>query len=144
MHVCWFYKIWHWRWVGISVITGSLFYFQKLILHHARAVTAACRGSTVADLDLRTTRQPEPCILWSRITHILPYHTLISIVWALVCATVPLVWSSAKASAILNESVTAVTASRFSPVNYAIAACANFVTLWWPGNSLLRNKLSLD
>ena len=101
---------------GISVVTESLFGFTKLILHHPRAVTAASRGSTIAHLALRITHQPEPYILWSRFTHTLPCLTLISTVWALVCATAPPVRSPAKASAILNESVTAVTASRFSPV----------------------------
>ena len=101
---------------GICVVTESLFGFTKLILHHPRAVTAASRGSTIADLALRITHQPEPYILWSRFTHTLPCLTLISTVWALVCATAPPVRSPAKASAILNESVTAVTASRFSPV----------------------------
>ena len=90
--------------------------FTKLILHHLRAVTAASRASTIADLALGTTRQPEPYILWSRYTHTLPSLTLISTVWALVCATAPSVRSPAKASAISNESVTAVTAWRFSPV----------------------------
>ena len=90
--------------------------FTKLILHHPGAVTAASHGSTIADLALRTTRQPEPCILWSLFTHTLPCLTLITTVWTLVCATAPPVRSLAKASAILNESVTAVTTSRFSPV----------------------------
>ena len=63
------------------------------------------------------TRQPEPCIPWHRPTHSLPYHTLISTVSALVCTTGPPVRSPAKASAIFDESVTAVTASWFSPVN---------------------------
>ena len=80
------------------------------------AVTAASRGSTIADLALTTTCQPELCIPWRRFTHILPCHTLIPIVLALVCATAPPVHSPAKPSAILDESVTAVTASRFSPV----------------------------
>ena len=102
---------------GISVVTESLFSFTKLILHHPRAVTAASRGSTIADLALRITHQPEPYILWSRFTHALPCLTLISTVRMLVCATAPPVRSPAKASAILNESVTAVTASRFSPVS---------------------------
>ena len=101
---------------GISVVTESVFGFTKLILHHPRAVTAASRGSTIADLALRITHQPEPYIRWSRFTHAQPCLTLISTVWALVCATAPPVQSPAKASAILNESVTAVTASRFSPV----------------------------
>ena len=101
---------------GISVVTESLFGFTKLILHHPRAVTAASRGSTIADLALRITHQPKPYILWSRFTYTLPCLTLISTVRALVCATATPVRSSAKASAILNESVTAVTASRFSPV----------------------------
>ena len=101
---------------GIYVVIESLFGFTKLILHHPRAVTAASRGSTIADLALRITHQPEPYILWSRFTHTLPCLTLISTVWALVCATASPVRSPAKASAILNESVTAVTASRFSPV----------------------------
>ena len=57
---------------GISVVTESLFGFTKLILHHPRAVTAASRGSTIADLALRITHQPEPYILWSRFTHTLP------------------------------------------------------------------------
>ena len=100
------------------VVTESVFGFTKLILHHPRAVTAASRGSTIADLALRITHQPEPYILWSRFTHAQPCLTLISTVWALVCATAPPVRSPAKASAILNESVTAVTASRFSPVIY--------------------------
>ena len=52
----------------------------------------------------------------SRFTHTLPCLTLISTVRALVCATASPVRSPAKASAILNESITAVTASRFSPV----------------------------
>ena len=80
------------------------------------AVTAASPGSTIADLALTTTRQHEPCIPWSRLTHILPCHTLIPIVWALVCATEPPVRSPTNTSANLNESVTVVTASRFSPV----------------------------
>ena len=101
---------------GISVVTESLFGFTKLILHHPRVVTAASRGSTIANLALRITHQPEPYILRSRFTHALPCLTLISTVRALVCATAPPVRSPAKASAILNESVTAVTASRFSPV----------------------------
>ena len=101
---------------GISVVTESLFGFTKLILHHPRAVTAASRGSTIADLALRITHQPEPYILWSRFTHTLPCLTQISTVRALVCATASPVRSPAKASTILNESVTAVTASRFSPV----------------------------
>ena len=54
--------------------------------------------------------------LKSTLTHILPCHTLTHIVWALVCATAPPIRSPAKTSAILNEYVTAVTASRFSPV----------------------------
>ena len=103
---------------GISVVTESLFGFTKLILHHPRAVTAASRGSTIADLALRITHQPEPYILLSRFTHTLPCLTLISTIRALVCATAPPVRSPAKASAILNESVTAVTASRFTPVWY--------------------------
>ena len=90
-------------------------WFSKLILHHPRAVTAASHGSTIADLTLTTTLQYEPCIPWSRLSHILPCHTLIPIVWALVFAEALPVRSPAKASAILNESVTAVTASRFSP-----------------------------
>ena len=102
---------------GISVVTESLFGFTKLILHHPRAVTAASRGSTIADFALRITHQPEPYILWSRFSHALPCLTLISTVRALVCATAPPVRSPAKTSAILNESVTAVTASRFSPVH---------------------------
>ena len=101
---------------GISVVTESLFGFTKLILHHPRAVTAASRGSTIADLALRITHQPKPYILWSRFTCTLPCLTLISTVRALVCATATPVRSSAKTSAILNESVTAVTASRFFPV----------------------------
>ena len=60
---------------GISVVTESLFGFTKLILHHLRAVTAASRASTIADLALGTTRQPEPYILWSRYTQILPCLT---------------------------------------------------------------------
>ena len=48
---------------GINVVTESLFGFTKLILHHLRAVTAASRASTIADLALGTTRQPEPYIL---------------------------------------------------------------------------------
>ena len=101
---------------GISVVTESLFGFTKLILHHPRTVTAASRGSTIADLALRTTHQPESHILWSPLTYTLPCLTLISTVRALVCATAPPVRSPAKASAMLNESVTAVTASRFSPM----------------------------
>ena len=100
---------------GIAVVTESLFGFTKLILHHPRAVTAASRASTIADLALGTTRQPEPYMIWSRYTHTLPYLTLISTVWALVCATAPPVRSPAKASAILNETVTAAPASRFPP-----------------------------
>ena len=69
---------------GISVVTESVFGFTKLILHHPRAVTAASRGSTIADLALRITHQPEPYILWSRFTHVQPCLTLISTVWALV------------------------------------------------------------
>ena len=111
-----FYKVWYWRWVGLFVVTGSLFGFTKLILHHPCAVTAASLGSTIADFALTTTCQLEPCIPWSRLTHILPCHTPMPFVWALVCATAPPVPSPAKTSAILNESVTAVTASRFSPV----------------------------
>ena len=80
------------------------------------AVTAASRGSTIADLGLRSTRQAEPYIPWSRFTHTLSCYTLISTVRALVCATTPPVRSPAKASAILTESVTTVTVSRFSPV----------------------------
>ena len=106
---------------GISVVTESLFGFTKLILHHPRAVTAASRGSTIANLALRITHQPEPYILWSRFTHTLPCLTLISTVRALVCATASPVRSPAKASAILNKSVTAVTASRFSPVLVTLA-----------------------
>ena len=113
---------------GISVVTESLFGFTKLILHHPRAVTAASRGSTIADLALRITHQPEPYILWSWFTHALPCLTLISTVRMLVCATAPPVRSPAKASAILNESVTAVTASRFSPV---IKLCKRHVTRHW-------------
>ena len=70
--------------------------FTKLILHHIRAVTAASRASTIADLTLGTTRQPEPYILWSRYTHTLPSLTLISTGWALICATAPTVRSPAK------------------------------------------------
>ena len=102
---------------GISVLTESLFGFTKLTLHHPPTVTAASRSSTIADLALGTTRQPEPYIRWSRYTHTLPCLTLISTVWALVCATAPPVQSPAKVSTILNESVTAVIASRFSPVH---------------------------
>ena len=80
------------------------------------AVTAAFRGSTIADLALTTTSQPHAWIPSIRFSHTLPFHKLIPIVWALVCATAPPVRLPAKASAILNESVTAVTASRFSPV----------------------------
>ena len=74
---------------GISVVTESLFGFTKLILHHPRAVTAASRGSTIADLALRITHQPEPYILWSQFTYTLPCLTLISTVWVLICATAP-------------------------------------------------------
>ena len=111
-----FNKVWYWGWVGLFVVTGSLFGFTKLILHHPCAVTATSRRSTIADLALTTTHQFDPCIPWSRLTHILPCHTLTHIVWVLVCATAPPVRSPAKTSAILNESVTAVTALRFSPV----------------------------
>ena len=129
--MCWFCKVWGWRWIGIPVVAGSLFCFTKLILHHPRAVIAASRGSTIADLALTTTRQPEPCIPWSRLTHILPCHTLIPIVWALVRAKAPPVRSPAKASAILDESVTAVTASRFSPwIAYHFVIC---VSAWQQG-----------
>ena len=117
---------------GIYVVTESLFGFTKLILHHPRAVTAASRGSTIADLALRITHQPEPYSLWSRFTHTLPCLTLISTVWALVCATASPVRSPAKASAILNESVTAVTASRFSPV-----------VKWWQ-NFVFGNDIHFD
>ena len=106
---------------GISVVTESLFGFTNLILHHPRAVTAASRGSTIADLALRITHQPEPYILWTEVDSLTLYPvSLISTVRALVCATATPVQSSAKASAILNESVTAVTASRFSPVSMAV------------------------
>ena len=53
------------------------------------------------------------------VPYCVPCLTLISTVWVLVCATAPPVRSPAKASAILNESVTAVTASRFSPVFFS-------------------------
>ena len=103
---------------GISVVTESFFGFNKLILHYPCAVTAASRALTIADLALRTTRQPELYILWSQYNHTLPCPTLIFTVWVPVCATAPPVRSPAKASAILNVSVTAVTASRFSPVHF--------------------------
>ena len=109
------HEVWYWRWVGLFVATGPLFGFTKLILHRPRAVTAASRGSTIADFALTTTCQLEPYIPWSRLTHILPCHTLIPIVWALVCAITPPIRSQTKRCAILNESLTAVTASRFSP-----------------------------
>ena len=66
--------------------------------------------------NITTTSQPHAWIRSSRFSYTLPFHKLIPIVWALVCATAPPVRLPAKASAILNESVTAVTASRFSPV----------------------------
>ena len=92
--------------------------FNKLILHFPCAVTAASRALTIADLALGTTRQPELYILWSQYNHTLPCPTLIFTVWVPVCATAPPVRLPAKASAILNVSVTAVTASRFSPVHF--------------------------
>ena len=97
-------------------------FLKKLILHHPRAVTAASRGSTIAEFALTTTHQREPCNPWSRLGHILPCHILIPIVCAPVCATAPPVRSPTKTSAILNESVTAVTASRFSPVGWCVKA----------------------
>ena len=93
-----------------------IFNFTKLTLHHPRAATAASRGSTVADLALRTTRHLEPYILWSRFTHTLPGHTLISTVWTLVCGTTPPDRSPVKSLTVLNEFVTAVSASRFSTI----------------------------
>ena len=97
-------------------VTAPSSYCYCTIVVNKGAVTVASRVSTIADLGLRSTRQAEPYIPWSRFTHTLSCYTLISTVRALVCATAPPVRSPAKASAILNESVTAVTASRFSPV----------------------------
>ena len=100
-----------------SDVTAPSRYCYCTIAVNKGAVTAASRGSTIADLDLTTTRQPDPWISWSRLNHTLPCHTLIAVVWALLCATAPPVRLTVKVSAILNESVTAVNASRFSPVS---------------------------
>ena len=136
-----------------AVVTGSSFCFTKLILHHPRAVTAASRRSTIADLALTTANQLEPCIPWSRPTHILPCHILTHIVWVLVCATAPSVRSPAKASAILNESVTAVTASRFSPMSTLVTEAEHKSEFVFPTDlpsrvsyvvSIVRNLEKID
>ena len=103
----------------LNVTAPSPYYYCTIAVNKG-AVTAAFRGSTITDLGLRSTRQAEPYIPWSRFTHTLSCYTQISTVRALVCATAPPVRSPAKASTILNESVTAITASRFSPVNIII------------------------
>ena len=108
-----------------SDVTAPSRYCYCIIAVNKGAVTATSRGSTIADLALTTTRQPDPWIPWSRLTHTLPCHTLILIVWVLVCATAPPVRSPAKVTAILKESVTAVTASRFSPVNMSSSIAAS-------------------
>ena len=97
----------------INVIAPSSYCYCTIAVNKC-AVTAASRRSTIADLALTTTCPPEPCISWSRLAHILPCHTPTPIVWLLVCATARPVLSPSKATAILNESVTAVIASRWS------------------------------
>ena len=104
---------------------GRTFSCYWIIIWFSKADTASstrcyCSISRINNHRFSPHSNPaKPCIPWSRLTHILPCHRLTYIVWALVCATTPPVRSPTKASAILNESVTAVTASRFFPVKWA-------------------------
>ena len=59
------------------------------------------------------------------------YWRLYGIVWAIVCTTAPPVRSLAKLSAIFDESVTAVTVSRFSPWIQDMAHCVQELFREW-------------